>query len=884
MTFPSDSFAAALADRYRLERELGQGGMATVYLAHDLRHDRKVAVKVLKPELAAAIGAERFLSEIRTTANLQHPHILPLHDSGTADTSLFYVMPYVEGESLRHRLDREKQLPVDDAIRITSEVASALDYAHRHGVVHRDIKPENILLHDGSALVADFGIALAATRAGPVRLTETGMSIGTPNYMSPEQAIGEREITGRSDVFSLGCVAYEMLSGDPPFNGSTAQAVVARVMTEDPRPLTVQRRSIPAPVEAAVLTALEKLPADRFATAAQFAAAITARPISGPTASATRPLPSAKPADVRAPMSRLVLGGALLVTLASLALAAWGWRRSSAAAAPVSRNIVLLGDSTAPLTAVPSLALSPDGSTLVYRDATPGRGLWLKRRDVLQPVALPGTDHATNPAFSPDGKWIVFVADGRLKKVGVAGGAAIIIADSAASGYGGGAWLEDGTILFASPRIDEFRRVSAGGGPVTRAFRDTTLGGRGLGMPVALPGSRGVLFQACTSGCATMGIRVLDLKTGRQKLILPDAAHAVYLGDGRLLYVRRDGTALVTGFDLTRLEVSGQGTPVFDGVQIGLGFAHLAGSTAGTVVYIRGASSGDNMMVRVGSDGRAEPFDPDWYGAINSFALSPDGRRMSVGTGSADGDLNVWIKRLDRGPVTRLSFGGRDRRPAWSPDGRTVAFIRDTGATSVVMTRAADGSSTQDRLLARIDDLPQEIDWSSDGQWLVLRTDTGTPGAGDLIGIRLSGDTTPVRLVTSPFTELTPALSPDSHWLSYTSNESGANEVYVRPFPGTEAGRWQVSVNGGSEPRWSHDGRTLYFLDANKRMNAAHLNTAKGFEVVSVEPLFDANGFRLDGYHQSFEVTADGKFVFLSPRQEPGARVAAQVVWVDNWK
>ena len=235
-----DSLQHALSDRYQIERELGQGGMATVYLAHDLKHDRKVAVKVLRPELAAVIGAERFLSEIKTTANLQHPHILPLFDSGAADggaggqSFLYYVMPFVEGESLRDRLNREKQLPIADAVRITSEVASALDYAHRHNVIHRDIKPENILLHDGRALVADFGIALAASKAGGTRMTETGMSLGTPHYMSPEQAMGEREITARSDVYALGCVLYEMLTGDPPFTGSTAQAIVARVVTETP--------------------------------------------------------------------------------------------------------------------------------------------------------------------------------------------------------------------------------------------------------------------------------------------------------------------------------------------------------------------------------------------------------------------------------------------------------------------------------------------------------------------------------------------------------------------------------------------------------------------------------------------------------------------------
>ena len=328
MTDALTRLTTALTDRYAIERELGAGGMATVYLAHDVRHDRPVALKVLRPELAAILGGERFLKEIRLTANLQHPHILGLHDSGEADGLVYYVMPYVEGESLRQRLEREHQLPVEDAIRIATEVAGALDYAHRHGVIHRDIKPENILLHDGSALVADFGIALAASRSdGGTRLTETGMSLGTPHYMSPEQAMGEREITAKSDVYALGCVIYEMLSGEPPFTGPTAQAIVARVMMEQPRSLTLQRHSIPPHVEAAVNRALEKLPADRFASAAQFAEALARPELGVPTTRARVAAPT--PAATRWRRYFRLAAGAAAV---ALALAAWGWWRVRSAA------------------------------------------------------------------------------------------------------------------------------------------------------------------------------------------------------------------------------------------------------------------------------------------------------------------------------------------------------------------------------------------------------------------------------------------------------------------------------------------------------------------------------------------------------------------------
>src|SRR5215208_1150838 len=267
----------SLAERYDIKREIGAGGMATVYLAQDLRHDRPVALKLLNPELGAVLGVERFLSEIRVTANLQHPNLLPLFDSGAADGLLYYVMPFVDGESLRSRLDREKQLPVDEAVRMTVAIANALDYAHSHGVIHRDLKPENILLQAGQPVIADFGIALAVSNAGGNRITQTGLSLGTPQYMSPEQATGDRVIDGRSDIYSLAAVAYELLTGEPPHTGSTAQAIIARMLTEKPRPMRVSRSAIPEHVELAVQHGLEKLPADRYSTAREFAEALLGR-------------------------------------------------------------------------------------------------------------------------------------------------------------------------------------------------------------------------------------------------------------------------------------------------------------------------------------------------------------------------------------------------------------------------------------------------------------------------------------------------------------------------------------------------------------------------------------------------------------------------------
>jgi serine/threonine-protein kinase len=413
-----EALAASLADRYRLERELGQGGMATVYLAADLKHDRKVAIKVLRPELAAVIGAERFLREIKTIANLQHPHILGLIDSGEVNGTAYYVMPFVEGESLRDRLSREKQLPIADAVRIATEVGSALDYAHRHGVIHRDIKPENILLHDGQALVADFGIALAVSSASGTRMTETGMSLGTPHYMSPEQAMGERELTARSDVYALGCVTYEMLVGEPPFTGPTAQAIVAKMMTEEPRSLTIQRSTVPALVDDAVLTALAKLPADRFASAAEFGSALKGE--TSPGRPITRARPLTRQDDRRSAFRRLAPRAVVVLGLS--VLAAWGWLRPMRGdALPGTRRVNLVLPDSAPLEFVgeaavgvgqTALAISPDGRSLVYvAGGTARPRLYVRRLDRFEATPLAGTEGAFSPFYSPDGRWIgVFAA------------------------------------------------------------------------------------------------------------------------------------------------------------------------------------------------------------------------------------------------------------------------------------------------------------------------------------------------------------------------------------------------------------------------------------------------------------------------------------------
>ena len=473
MSDPVTRLNAALEGRYAIEGELGEGGMATVYLADDLKHERKVALKVLKPELAAVVGAERFLAEIKVTANLQHPHILPLFDSGEAEGFLFYVMPYVEGETLRDRIDREKQLPVDEAVALASKVAGALQHAHEHGVIHRDIKPGNILLQDGEPVVADFGIALALGVAGGHRFTATGLSVGTPQYMSPEQAAGDREVGPPSDVYALGCVLYEMLVGEPPYTGATAQAILAKILVGAAKSVMVHRPSVPPNMDAAIARALEIIPADRFTGAQDFAKALADSRFRHADEVAVEARVAAS-----GPWNR-VTGGLAALAAVSVLVAAWGWLRPAPTEPPTSvirysERLPWQGRSQF----FSRIALSPDGERFLYEHQ--GQ-LWLRSRDELPAAAtpVPGTEGGRNPFFSPDGAQVGFLhsSTSSLRVIRLDGGPPTTVAEGV--GRFGASWGPDGRIYVSmSGGSVGLARVSASGGelePVTTL--DTERGG-----------------------------------------------------------------------------------------------------------------------------------------------------------------------------------------------------------------------------------------------------------------------------------------------------------------------------------------------------------------------------------------------------------------------
>ncbi len=903
-----ERLTAALADRYRIERELGQGGMATVYLAEDLKHKRRVAVKVLKPELAAVLGAERFVVEITTTAALQHPHILPLFDSGEADGFLYYVMPFIDGETLRAKLDRETQLGVDEAVKIASDVASALHYAHTHGVIHRDIKPENILLHDGRPMVADFGIALAVSAAAGGRMTETGLSLGTPHYMSPEQATAEKEISARSDVYSLGSVLYEMLTGQPPHLGGSAQQIIMKIITEPAELVTKHRKSVPANVAAAVAKSLEKLPADRFASAKAFAEALgDASYTNVSMAGAVGPAS----AGHRGVSVRLFAVTTTMLLAVAAGAALWGSRKD-ASSTVVSRQRIVLWDNQRISAGrlAQRIAISPDGATIVFIDSTSaGTQLFAKERDRLDATALAGTvGIASAPTFSPDGAWIAFVgSDGTVKKIPRTGGSAITIGDSSRVQTAKLAWLESGSILYRDTR-DGIRVVGPDGGPA-RTITGATLFGptarTAIGGIAGLPSGKAALLIVCRITCTDASeLRVLDLRSDSTSaaLLVDEVSAAWSLPGGVVAFVRRDGGVFAAPFDLKTLTFSRPPMPIMDGVRASIFPADMTVSAGGSVMYVPG--SGTNVPVAaiaqpvwVTRSGATMAVDTAWTASFNGdggnpLGLSPDGRRLAVAIDRPSGvQHDIWIKQLDRAPftLTKLTFEGDNVSPAWSADGQTVFYTSGgVQASGALRRRRSDATGPVDSLLTLASLSVVEVVVTPDTTRFLLRVLALGSRSRDIVAWQL-GDSTTTNVLASPTADETnPTLSPDGRWLAYASTESGRYEVYVSPYPDVRAGRWQVSQGGGVNPRWAHSGRELFYRNnANALVSAAVLPGAT-FTMGAQTVLFSTAGFvRFSDFIMSYTVAPDDKrFVFLRSVGQPGPAVVQridQLVQVTNW-
>ena len=892
---------AALEGRYTIERELGEGGMATVYLADDVKHERKVALKVLKPELAAVVGAERFLAEIKTTANLQHPHILPLFDSGEAGSFLFYVMPYVEGESLRERLEREHQLPLDEAVRIATFMAEALDYAHRQGVIHRDIKPGNVLIHEGQPVISDFGIALAVGVAGGGRLTETGLSLGTPHYMSPEQATGDQTVAGATDIYALGAVLYEMLVGDPPYTGSTAQAVLGKIIAGELASATKQRASVPANVDAAIRKALEKLPADRFTGAQEFASALADPGFRHGEAVAT-------PVGRRrlAWQGAALLGVGMLLGVVGLSVASG---RGVAPPADVMRFTIDPPEG-APLGLSAGwidLAISRDGRQIAYNGGNPGgTGPQLNLRTIDQLIGAPlrGGEGGLGPFFSPEGEWVGFAplnAVPTLLKVSTFGGPPVPLTEAPAPILGA-SWGTDDQIIFGTFGGGLFRVSGGGGEPEPLTTPDAEQGEAGHLWPSIIADREAVVFViSAGSPLADGQLAVLDLSSGEiTRLGLPGTSPH-YVSTGHLVYAAEDGSLRAVPFDTGSLAVTGNPVPLVEGVAVkGNGAADFSIADNGRLIYARGRTGsgvgGESEFVWVDRQGREEPL-PMPAQRYDVPKVSPDGLRIAVGIGR-DAARDIWVYDAATGAGLRLTRDDEvNRVPMWTPDGRRILFssTKDaprpasfTGGTwnGNIYAVLADGSEEPERLTTT--DQSQGLTGiSPDGQTLVYSRVIDA-SHWEVLATPADGSAEGTPLVSGPFRQGAGTIAPNGRWLAYRSDESGQFEIYVEPFPGPGA-KVPVSIGGGTQPAWSRDSGELFYRDNDGMMIAATISDggaiadASAPSVSGRPPLFPAGEYRLGGGYRQYHVAPDGRFLMQRRPGTTDGGEAPQITVVLNW-
>ena len=883
----------ALEGRYHVEKRVGEGGMATVYLARDVRHDRNVALKVLKPELAARVGSERFLAEIRTTAKLQHPHILPLHDSGEADGFLYYVMPYVAGESLRDRLDRERQLPVSTAVQIATEVAQALDYAHRQGVVHRDVKPANVLLQDGKAVMADFGIALAVDNAGNGRLTETGLSLGTPHYMSPEQATGDAAVGPASDLWALGCVLHEMLAGAPPFTGGSPQAVLGRIVTGDARAVSEERPTVPSHVESAIARALEPVPADRFPSGGHFARALGDPDFRWPPDSVTDPT-ARRRWDRRSLAAGLVLG--LVLAWAGLTLLTPG--REATDPQVVHTSLVPSSEATLPMSVQP-FDISADGRRVVYRVGVEGETeLRTRLLSESRGVPIPGTRGSGSLFLSPDGAWVAFhhPEAQELRRVRVTGGpverVAALRGEEGAGEFLGGSWGPDGSIVFATST--GLHGVPADGGGVQALTTLDPAGRVRHRQPRVLPGGS-VLHTVTRTGYPSRNeLRILT-PSGESR-VLTEGHSARLLDDGLLLYSRAESGELWA----TRLEPDGselrrEPVRVMDGVDVNRGYQNLvaryAVSDDGTLLYFPSEVSATWDVAWAYRDGRTETIvsssdpgiTPGGFG-VHGPRLSPDGERLLFSLVFEDApNYRIFVYDLRRRTVNPLNVAANADWGVWMADGERIAFNRFDPDLQDLYVAPADNSSPPEPLIPPNDPVhfPQAV--SPDGTILLVQ-EKASPDAPDRDLARVeveSGQVTPYLRTPSP--EYMASISPDGAWAAYTSEESGQAAVYLTELPESRS-RTRVSVGSAFDPAWSSNGDELFYRRSSDGavMAVSFSSEGDGFEIgtpLEVNPgrfrTCCANG-------HSYDVDGDGTR-FLVTRLLTEASAVPRLEVVQNW-
>ena len=878
---------------YRIEAPIGEGGMGVVYRALDTKLNRPVAVKFLSNELADAAARRRFQREAQLASALNHPHILTVYDAGEFEGRQYLVTEFVDGGTLKSWAKQEPRT-WRQIVELLTGVADGLAAAHQAGILHRDIKPENILVaKNGYAKLADFGLAKAAegaenqdlTRTLTERHTRAGVIVGTIAYMSPEQASG-KSLDARSDIFSFGIVLYEILAGKRPFTGATDLELLKTIIHGSPEPLGGEA---PLALRNVVEKALEKDAADRYQTMREVVVDLRRSLRPGKEEPESAPQPQRQ----RRWLPWAV--AAVVMTLAAAGVAGYFLTRP-APFALTSQFTVEPPPDTLFTNVFAATAISPDGRFLVYAAATGSAAptLWLRPFDSLAARSLPGTEGGRFEFWSPDSKSIAFFAEGKLKRVDLAGGAPLVLCDApvavtgndfrAGNGSVGGAWSRDGVILFGAP--DGLHRVPASGGvPMLLTKADAAGGELGHGYPQFLPEGKRFLYFVQSGNSNTQGIyagsldrpqdRVQILRTSAQALYAPPVAGH----PGYLLWLR-ERTLLAQRFDAGNLRAEGDPAPLAEDIALNGNRAAFWTSGAGLLAYRTGGNFGKAKLVWIGRDGtrlgNAGPED-----SYTSLRLSPDGKRVAVGRRDIAGYDDTWLLEFGQG-FTRFTFDPKDDTgPVWSPDGRQIAFSSNRSGFYQLYRKDSGGAGQEEQLTSGLDNKTLS-DWSRDGRYL-LYTARGKAG-DDIMSLPLEGERKPIVVLQTPFNEGLGAFSPDGKWIAYESDESGRYEVYVRAFSPAAAaagGKWQVSTQGGNRPRWRGDGKELFYLAQPNRVMAAGIRmTATGVETDTPRELFTIS---VDPFIASpYDVTPDGQRFLVE--ELSGTQRAAPLTVVTNWQ
>jgi len=882
---------------FRVTEKIGAGGMGEVYRATDSRLGREVALKII-PEAFASDPQRmaRFEREAQLLAALNHPHIATIHGLEVAGGIRALVMELVEGPTLGDRI-AQGPMPLEEALPIARQIAEALEFAHERGIIHRDLKPANIkLTQSGEVKLLDFGLAKAledtpaaeAISNSPTLsavATRAGVILGTAAYMSPEQAKG-KAVDRRADIWSFGVVFYEMLSGKTLYTGETAPETMAHVITKEPTWSDLPP-STPARIRRLLERCLTKDPKKRLRDIGEARIAIEDYQ-ANPAEEVSSGVAAIAPVAAAQPFSRRALPWAVAGVCALAALLGFWrpWSRSAGPPIPMRLEAVIGADVNLQIDWASAALLSPDGTRIAFSALAPAgkRQLYIRSLDQLQASPLSGTDGARDPFFSPDGQWIAFFADAKLKKISSQGGAAVTLCD--APGDRGGAWSEDDTIYFARGNREGLSKVSSGGGASALVtVLDKQEGEITHRWPQVLPGGKAVLFTASNNGATfeDSNLIVQVLATGQRKIVHRGGMYGRYLPSGHLVFVH-EGTLFAVPFDLKRLETTGQPAPVVEQVitQPGNGAAQFSFSQTGTLAYLRGASAVRNVSIDwLTADGKLQPLRQtpgDYYNP----AFSPDGKRLALEVDDARrGD--IWTYDWQRDTLTRLTFSGdSNSNPVWTPDGQRITYsMRDKDGATNIYWKRSDGAGEAQRLTqSKATQYPAS--WSPDGKFLAFhQNDPGSSTGWDLYTLSMEGNEKTgwkpgeaKPFLNTPATEVYPAFSPDGRWLAYMSNESGAMEVYVRPFPGP-GGKWQISSGGGSLPIWSHTSKQLFYRTNDQKIMGVTYS-ASGESIQASKPVLWSDApFTNRGTAINYALHSDGKrFAVL---KAPGTGADQQV-------